>query len=205
MGIDTWFATYVYHEKLRRSGLTSLNKQLLKECYTIQATDTAGQRWSKKNYFNGYTSYGSVTDLFFRSPTFEELKKYLDKHVKKFANFLELDLQNKKLRMTSCWINIMGKNTHHGLHLHPLSTVSGTYYVSTPPGSGLFKVEDPRLSKFMAAPGKKENCHKRNRTFVAYEPQAGNVIMFESWLRHEVVSHQAKKERVSVSFNYDWY
>jgi len=29
--------------------------------------------------------------------------------------------------MTDCWVNVMPKQVVHGLHLHPLSTISGTY------------------------------------------------------------------------------
>jgi len=32
--------------------------------------------------------------------------------------------------------------------------------------------------------------------------QAGTVILFESWLRHEVPANPTVEERVSVSFNY---
>jgi len=34
---------------------------------------------------------------------------------------------------------------------------------------------------------------------------AGQVVLFESWLRHEVPSHPTAAERVSVSFNYNWF
>jgi hypothetical protein len=41
--------------------------------------------------------------------------------------------------MTDCWVNIMPPSAAHSLHLHPLSFMSGTYYVATPrraaPGS----------------------------------------------------------------------
>ena len=33
--------------------------------------------------------------------------------------------------MTDCWVNIMPRGTAHGLHLHPLATISGTYYVKS--------------------------------------------------------------------------
>jgi uncharacterized protein (TIGR02466 family) len=32
---------------------------------------------------------------------------------------------------------------------------------------------------------------------------AGSLLLFESWLRHEVVPNQAG-ERISISFNYGW-
>jgi uncharacterized protein (TIGR02466 family) len=34
--------------------------------------------------------------------------------------------------------------------------------------------------------------------------RAGQVLLFESWLRHEVVASRLRAERVSVSFNYHW-
>ena len=54
--------------------------------------------------------------------------------------------------MTDCWINIMSQHATHSLHLHPLSTLSGTYYVQVPTKSPGLKFEDPRLERFMAAP-----------------------------------------------------
>jgi uncharacterized protein (TIGR02466 family) len=33
---------------------------------------------------------------------------------------------------------------------------------------------------------------------------AGKVVLFESWLRHEVPPNPRDAERVSVSFNYHW-
>jgi uncharacterized protein (TIGR02466 family) len=30
------------------------------------------------------------------------------------------------------------------------------------------------------------------------------VLMWESWLRHEVAASRAKAERISISFNYAW-
>jgi uncharacterized protein (TIGR02466 family) len=30
------------------------------------------------------------------------------------------------------------------------------------------------------------------------------VVLFESWMRHEVTANPVESERVSISFNYDW-
>ena len=40
------------------------------------------------------------------------------------------------------------------------------------------------------------------RPFVYLQPQAGTVLMWESWLRHEVPTNLAKADRISISFNY---
>lgn len=203
--IQTWFPTFIYYGDLQRAGAAAFNRDLLKECYQLRDFDEAGRKWSSKNYPGGYTSYGSMEKLHRFSTTFGELEKKITRHVLAFARALEMDLTGKKLEMTDCWVNIMARQVSHGLHLHPLSTISGTYYVKTPPGSSTIKFEDPRLSKMMAAPPKIDETSNANRRFVSYKAQAGKLVLFESWLRHEVAANQAKTDRVSVSFNYSWF
>ncbi|MBX3747555.1 MAG: phytanoyl-CoA dioxygenase family protein [Verrucomicrobiae bacterium] len=204
MPIDACFPTSIY-----RAGLTGevgeLNAALLDECRRWRALDRAGREWSAANYPGGYTSYGSLCRLHRMSPVFADLEGRLDRHVRRFAKHLEFDLTDRSLTMTDCWINMMPRGTAHGLHLHPLSTVSGTYYVKTPKGCSRLKFEDPRLSRFMAAPPRVAEPRPENRTFVSYPAEAGGVILFESWLRHEVAANRSAGERVSISFNYGWF
>jgi uncharacterized protein (TIGR02466 family) len=56
----------------------------------------------------------------------------------------------------------------------------------------------------MASPPRKAQAGARNRRFIELAPRAGQVVLFESWLKHEVPVHQGEQERVSISFNYDW-
>lgn len=139
------------------------------------------------------------------SPTFAHLQRRLDRHIKSFAASLEFDLTRRELVMTDCWVNIMPHHVVHGLHLHPLSTISGTYYVQTPKGSPGLKFEDPRLDRFMAAPPRKADARLDNRPWFVLPAEAGNVVLFESWLRHEVPPNPTKKQRISISFNYNWF
>jgi uncharacterized protein (TIGR02466 family) len=200
-----FFATHVYTSVLQRSGSRELNRQLLKEGRQLREDDAAGRRWSAKNYRGGYTSYGSSHKLHQMSPTFQDLERRLKRHVKAFAAAVEWDLTGRELAMTDCWLNIMSRNAVHGLHLHPLSTLSGTYYVHVPAGSPGIKFEDPRLDRYMAAPPRSPRASPKNRPWVTLPAVAGQVVLFESWLRHEVASHPTAAERVSVSFNYNWF
>jgi uncharacterized protein (TIGR02466 family) len=82
--------------------------------------------------------------------------------------------------------------------------VSGTYYARTPKGCSKLRFEDPRLDRFMAAPPRPARARPENRRHVTYDVEEGTVILFESWLRHEVAPNPAPGERVSISFNYGW-
>jgi len=200
-----WFPTLVYDAPLLPGGAGALHRRLLEECLKIRDLDTAGRRWSRTRYPGGFTSYASMNQLHRMSPTFGDLERHVGRHVRAFARALEFDLAGRELKMTDCWVNVMGRHAVHGLHLHPISTISGTYYVKTPRGSPAIKFEDPRLPAFMAAPPRRSAPRPRNRTFVSYPARAGNLILFESWLRHEVPPNPTKAERVSVSFNWNWF
>lgn len=205
MSIRSVFPTYLYTAALQRSGVRAFNAQLLKEARQLRDDDLAGRRWSARNYRGGYTSYASTHRLHQLSPSFERLERKLESHVAAFAAAAQWDLAGRTLAMTDCWINIMSRSATHGLHLHPLSTLSGTYYVQVPPGSAGLKFEDPRLDRFMAAPPRKAGARAQNRTWITVPAQPGRLVMFESWLRHEVAPHPFAAERVSVSFNYNWF
>ena len=134
-----------------------------------------------------------------------ELERRLKRHVHSFAASLEFDLGRRELAMTDCWVNIMPRQVVHGLHLHPLSTISGTYYVKTPKGASGLKFEDPRLDRFMAAPRRHVHAKRESQPWVTFPAAAGQLLLFESWLRHEVVPNSVNAERISVSFNYNWF
>lgn len=204
MPTRAWFPTYIYCEPLQKSGLDRLNGELADECRCLREFDAAGRRWSGKNYPGGYTSYASMNELHRFSSTFGELEKKLRRHVRQFARTLDFDLRQRTLTLTDLWVNIMPPTAAHSLHLHPLSFISGTYYVVTPRGCPGLKFEDPRLDRFMAAPPRLLKARRENQVHITYPAEAGNVILFESWLRHEVAANRVADERISISFNYHW-
>jgi uncharacterized protein (TIGR02466 family) len=204
MPIRAWFPTFIYSEPLQKTSLDRVNRDLAKECRQLRDYDAAGRRWSEKNYPGGYTSYASMNELHRFSSTFTQLEKKFSQHVRAFARSLDLDLRGRSIRLTDMWVNIMPPNAAHSLHLHPLSFISGTYYVVTPRGCPGLKFEDPRLDRFMAAPPRLAGARRENQVHVTYPAEAGNLILFESWLRHEVAANRVEEERISISFNFNW-
>lgn len=201
--IDSFFPTRIYRAEYAQPG-DALVEELDQACRSIAEDDVAGQRWSRKHGFPGYTSYASLNDLPWRSPAFAALVRRLDKHVAAFVRELEFDLQGRKLKLDSLWLNILPPGGVHTSHIHPHSVVSGTCYVAVPPAASAIKFEDPRLGSMMAAPPRKAKARPENRQFVYIAPQPGTVLLWESWLRHEVPVNEAGEERISVSFNYAW-
>ena len=202
--IKSYFVTPIYHASLSDLGTTLDNQELVSSCWSIAEDDEAGQEWCDENGYPGYTSYASLTDLGWRFPIFAELIKILDQHVAAFVQELDFNLDGRELKLEDIWINILPEGGTHSSHIHPHSVISGTTYVSMPDGASAIKFEDPRLPMMMAAPARKKDAREGLRQFIYLAPQVGDVLLWESWLRHEVPLNTAEDERISVSFNYSW-
>lgn len=203
--IRSLFATRLYHAKLSERGNAVDPTELQNSCLVIADDDEAGQDWCEANGYPGYTSYASLTDLPWRFPIFADLIKALDAHVAEFAKDLQFDLGDKSLKLEDIWINILPPGGIHTGHIHPHSVISGTTYVAMPDGASALKLEDPRLPMMMAAPTRTKEARDELRPFIYVTPQVGDVLLWESWLRHEVPMNMAEDdERISVSFNYGW-
>lgn len=200
--IASLFPTRLYRTELTGRPGHHLVADLIRASRAIAADDTAGQRWSRDNGYPGYTSYASLDDLAWRAPEFAELGKHLERHAKTFARQLQWDMVGRKLTLDTLWINILDPGGAHTSHIHPLSVLSGTVYLAIPPGASALKLEDPRHGLMMAAPPRQTKLRPENQTFVEVAPKPGTILMWESWLRHEVPVNRARKERISVSFNF---
>ena len=203
--VTSLFVTRLYRAALHDLGKKKVDyDELRASCLAIAEDDEAGQKWCEKHGYPGYTSYASLNDLPWRFPIFADLEKALDKHVAAFCKDLGFDLQGKKLKCGSLWINILPEGGMHASHIHPHSVISGTTYVAMPKGTSALKLEDPRLAMMMHAPLRSKKAGQELQSFVYVKPEVGDVLLWESWLRHEVPMNMAEEERISVSFNYEW-
>jgi uncharacterized protein (TIGR02466 family) len=201
--IEKLFVTQLYRAAVAAPDEPFLT-ELAASCRAIAEDDGAGRRWCRRNGYPGYTSYASLNDLPWRFPVFKDLGKRLDRHVADFAKALEYDLSGKKVALDSLWINILPQGGVHTSHIHTHSVISGTVYVAMPDGASAIKFEDPRHAMMMCAPPRKAKALEENRSFVYRAPAPGEVLLWESFLRHEVPVNPAEDERITVSFNYRW-
>jgi len=185
------FVTNLYEAAIDDGALLG---ELSHSIRTLAQDDQAGRNWSKEHHYAGYTSYASLNDLPKRDPAFAELAKVLTRHAATFAKQSAFELARRP-KLDSLWVNLLKAGGQHSGHIHPHSIISGTFYVEVPRGSGTIRFEDPRLPQMMAAPS-------RTGTFVTIEPRPGMLLLWESWLRHEVLPGTGRGERLSMSFNF---
>ncbi len=198
--ITRLFPTTIY--RADETSADTLNAALEVAALSLAHHDVKGQRWCEKHGYAGYTSYGSHTALSADIPAFRRLEKILDKHALEFARALQWNIGRAKPVCDSMWVNVLREGGSHTGHIHTNSVISGTYYVKVPPGAGPIVFEDPRLTQMMAAPPRRKDADDDMRSHVSVIPAARSLLLWESWLRHEVPPNRANGERISVSFNY---
>ena len=115
---------------------------------------------------------------------------------------------NTELRVENMWANVNHKYSYNRFHTHPGSLWSGVYYVQSPPncGSILFKLVDRDL--YGTPTYEKDNIDRQTHQWqtIEHKPIEGRVILFPSWLGHEVQQNLTDVEgengnRISISFN----
>ena len=190
------FVTKLYEAQIA----DDLLDELAHSIRSLADGDEAGQRWCQEHRYAGYTSYASLNDLPRRDPAFADLPKLLTKHAAAFAEDCAFDLARKP-KLDSLWVNLLRGSGHHSAHIHPHSILSGTLYVEVPEASGAIRFEDPRLPMMMAAPTRRADAPEQLQTFVTVDPRPGLLLLWESWLRHEVLPGAGRGERLSISFN----
>jgi len=101
------------------------------------------------------------------------------------------------------WINCSPAGSHNSAHVHPGAEISGVFYISVPPESGQIVFRDPRPQSEMSRLYSKDGKIFETLTpRVPVTPAPGDLLLFPSWLMHQVEPGEDHKElRISMALN----
>ncbi len=160
-----------------------------------------------------YNIFDSRRDLFnWPDACVQSLARYcLDSLVEAAMEINDYPLdQAKNLKITGeSWFHITHFGGYHGTHNHPLHSWSGVYMVS-PGGSpdegqdlgGIFSFMDPRPHANMHIDA--GNKHWREQYLLSSRKipmSAGDLMLFPSYLQHDVSAYFGREPRITVAFN----
>jgi uncharacterized protein (TIGR02466 family) len=98
------------------------------------------------------------------------------------------------------WANVHDRGGFNRSHVHRRALMSGTVYLSVPPGSGPLVFRDPRPGVQLTGA---EGAFPNALAPIAYDPAVGQLLLFPSWLEHGVEEHQSDVPRISIAINAD--
>lgn len=117
------------------------------------------------------------------------------------AGVLEfLKVRYSGLELTGCWANFSPKGDGHKPHTHPNNYLSGVYYVQTREGADRISFDDPRPQTNIISPQVVEPTDE-NAGQIHVNVKEGMLILFPSWLQHQVPPNQSDEMRISIAFN----
>lgn len=198
MSIRKLFATRIYEANL---GDEELLSELAVSIRHLATQDAEGRLWSQQFGYRGYCSCATANALHLKDGPFRRLAVWLSGEAAAFAQECAFELP-RELQLERMWANILENDGHHRSHVHARSIITGTIFVEAAPDSGATCFEDPRLPLMMASPPRKNGAPEDLHSVVTVEPHRGLLLLWESWLRHEVLTGRGTQDRLSVTFDF---
>lgn len=149
------------------------------------------------NQFNLNSKNHKILDF----EQFKELKyQIIEKTKFYFYRIMGADLKIQ-LKITDSWLNRSTESNRHQRHYHRDSIISGVVFLSAEESSGgnlVFHSEKRPWIDFNVSEDKQSIW---NMTEWLERPKVGQLLIFPSYLDHEVEEYTSKNSRISLSWN----
>ncbi|MGH8235033.1 MAG: TIGR02466 family protein [Rhodanobacteraceae bacterium] len=96
------------------------------------------------------------------------------------------------------WVNLHDRGGFNFLHVHEGCLLSGSFYLTVPPGSGRFVFRDPRPG---VVHGYVKGAVPNGYSDIQLTPDAGLLVLFPCWMEHYVEPHDNDEPRIVIAFN----
>jgi len=96
---------------------------------------------------------------------------------------------------------INGPGSYNKVHSHPHNFLSGAFYLQVPEDSGKLTFHNPHPQSEILAPPMKPDQSIHLAPRVGWQPKVKDLLIFPSWLNHEVEVNNSQEERIMLSFN----
>ena len=157
-------------------------------------------------YENHISTYRNIeaTKKLNLDPRMLEFGNFIVSEARKMLEYQNVDHSQYKLT-TSYLINEVGKNSSHLQHSHPGSIISGCFYLKTSFDSPPLIFKDPRdyYKYIYYTPIFGRSTPYSLLPEHAVHVEDGMIMMWPSWLEHEVPLSTSDGNRITIAFNLD--
>ena len=193
--IHNLFPVPIFQYKLKNHEET--NQELLNYIYELQKKDKVGNPHSNKG---GWHSQNF--DIINEGPPINFINKSKDFLKDIISNRMGWKYVPNKQRIVAMWAIINKKNSYNVKHNHQNCYLSSAYYVKKPKDSGEITFFDPKEAKTYRFPEIEKNTDFSVEK-ITIKPEEGELLIFPSYLYHEVSENLVNEDRIVVSFNVD--
>src|SRR6185369_412545 len=141
----------------------------------------------------------------------QQLKEFCWPHLIKFVcdlNGYDDAMRSRLLIYSDAWFHVTRRGGFFGLHNHPNASWSGVYCVDPgrhdpgKPDSGKLTFVNPAIMGGMYMDAANANMRLPFSAEIASASlEAGQLVLFPSWLLHDVKPFEGEGERITIAFN----
>tara|TARA_Y100001937_G_C6947804_1_gene253240 strand:- start:36 stop:617 length:582 start_codon:yes stop_codon:yes gene_type:complete len=187
---EQFFPTIIYGKDVK------LNNQLFANEIVEWSRRDPGVKKTNRNGWHSTTEMHKI-------PVFKPL---IDELFIMMEDIWQEEWLDKEPILGNMWANINPPGGYNRPHVHPNSHFSGVYYIKAPQNSGQIVFNEPRLGAHMVMPSRKKGRPPKHLwREVQLDPIEGRILIFPSWLWHNVEPNLSNDIRISVSFNFIQY
>jgi uncharacterized protein (TIGR02466 family) len=178
-------------------------KEIIDSSVSIANTYIDSKKWREQpHYGTTITNYHSDSTRNYIGHFDNTLGEYLNNVCRMYLEYTGFN-PTSNMRIES-WLNLNLPNTHHSRHEHFGCFMSGVLWLAAGLDSGNFNIHDPigvRAQNVTQYRFAKSKTTSYNKDIFAIVPQPGKLILFPSWLQHQVESNKGNDDRISIAFN----
>jgi uncharacterized protein (TIGR02466 family) len=182
---NNWWATPIWVKDYTKEEVD--HTQIEKLCYSIKEQD------------NGviHSNMGGWQSNDINEKQFGPLYNHLQKDL--IEIFKDYSVKKEYIPIISqAWININKNEDYNTPHVHPGCFLSAVYYVKgSETGNIIFR--NNSINRWLNGPTELKNdlvCDGAE-----YKAITNRLIVFPSWIEHEVKATMSKEDRISIAFN----
>lgn len=144
-------------------------------------------------------------------PCVQELRQFcwsaLGRAIQQVNGYSSAEISQLQI-FSHTWFHVTRNGGFTINHIHPMASWSGVYCVApgetpaTRPESGVLRFHNPHFySNYFLDPGNARLKRPYHHGTWNIPLQAGQLVLFPSWLQHEVLPFYGQDERITIAFN----
>jgi len=189
--IQNWFSSPVY---------SAFADEWVEKLTPIIMKQLDSENINKNRFYNGRTTHSTNNNLA-ELTEFSEFTESLKSHAKIFIDELGYDYEKISENFKPYYFATeLNKGSMQERHIHAFQ-LSGILYIKVPENSAPIQFLDPNhIREYMDWPIKDYENPNTFKT-VNYKPSKGSLLLWPSYLYHQVLVHQVNDNRIGLVLN----
>ena len=132
-------------------------------------------------------------------PILKDLNKFVLYSFEQYTKFLGVN--NFTVDGLTFFYSSITEKEFHPIHFHSDCSFSGVYYLKVSPNSSKIRFWHPKYESYDFSKHNIDVTSQKLWNYYELSPASGQLLMWPSWVNHEVITSTTSEERITAVFN----